>query len=303
MDIYAEIEKLIIDNNLGLITPADLRAALKLLADRAGIEEWQPSEKYVEQQMMYSGMTIVVAIDNHTSSDVPPGYDATTGLPNALISDINSGHVIMLGGGGAGGGVLLPTDRSILQSYEWVPGQSVNTPVWKDTREQAATVDTQADLSDRSKLPLGHLTPGKLVYVKDEQLLYELIADPTTMGNTIDDWRPMVSGVTYVGRVGNLPLDAVHGQMFVIRMDVSGNDYYRMVSWDESIPAAARWEPLSSLGTTFFPASLTTPIVAPNDFTITFDLPVWRPTGAGRHLRIPPVVGRRRNPGYTVDCG
>ena len=84
-------------------------------------------------------------------------------------------------------------------------------------------------------------------------MLYELIADPTSMGNTIDDWRPMVSGVTYVGRIGNLPLDAVHGQMFIIRMDVSGNDYYRMVSWDESIPAAARWEPMSALGTTFFP--------------------------------------------------
>ena len=99
------------------------------------------------------------------------------------------------------------------------------------------------------------------------------------MGNTIDDWRPMVSGVTYVGRIGNLPLHAVHGQMFIIRMDVSGNDYYRMVSWDESIPAAARWEPMSALGTTLFPATLTPPVVHPNDFTITFTLPTGAQLG------------------------
>ena len=155
------IDQLIIDNNLGLITPQDLRTVLIEIADRVGIEEWQPNEKYIEEQTLYSGMTLLVSTAEHTSSDTPAGFDANTGLPNALINDINDGNIIMLGGGGASGGVLLPTDRSILQSYEWVPGQSVNTPVWKDAREQQAIVDTQADLSDRNKLPLSRIAAGK----------------------------------------------------------------------------------------------------------------------------------------------
>ena len=149
------------------------------------------------------------------------------------------------GGGGSGGsGVQLPPNKSILQSYNWVPGTSAIGGTWTDAREQQAVVDTRADLSDRVKLPFSHLAVGKLVYVKDEQLLYELIADTNNMMNDDTDWKPLVSGVTYVGRVGNLPLDAVHGQMFIIRMDVSGNDYYRIVYVGRAHPGC------SQLGTT-----------------------------------------------------
>ena len=233
MDILRNIiDQLIIDNNLGLITPQDLRTVLIEIADRIGIEEWQPGEKYLEEQMLYVGTTLLICTDEHTSSTTPAGYDTATGLPNALISDINAGDVITLGGGGgAGGGVLLPTNRAILQTYHWVPGQSVNSGTWVDAREQQAVVTTQADLSDRSVLPLSVLAQGKLVYVRSEGLLYEYMVDPTTAQGTIDDWRPMVSGVSYAGRVGSLPLDAVNGQLYVVRMDNGGEPLNRLVVW------------------------------------------------------------------------
>ena len=184
-------------------------------------------------------------------------------------------------GGGSKAGLRIPKDQSYFQLLSWNPGTSniIDPGVWVDGRELQGIVDTVADLSDRKKLPQTSLIAGKLVYVKSEKMLYEYIADPTSISNTITDWQPLVSGVTYVGRSGNLPLDAVHGQMFVIRMDVSGNDYYRLVSWDETIAVASSWEPLSALGTTFFPASLTQPVVAPDEFTVTFNLPAGAQIG------------------------
>ena len=144
---------------------------------------------------------------------------------------------------------------------------------WADARGDFEVVEQEADLLDRTILPQSHLVAGKLVYVKSTGIIFEYVADATTATGTYADWKPLVSGLTYVGRTGNLPLKAIDGQLFVVRMDVSGKDYYRLISWDESIPPAASWVDLTSLGTTFFPASITTPIITPNDFTITFNLP------------------------------
>ena len=85
---------------------------------------------------------------------------------------------------------------------------------------------TPADLSDRTLLPASHLSVGKLVYVRSEEILYELVTPVTAMQDTIDDWKPLVSGLEYVDRQGDLPSPATstltHGQMFVVRDDFSG---------------------------------------------------------------------------------
>ena len=109
---------------------------------------------------------------------------------------------------------------------------------WVDDRPTAEVV---ADLAELHAMPIERLVEGKLVYVQSEGLLYEYIATPTTHSGTSADWTPLVSGMTIVGRQGDLPDPAtetiVHGQMFLIRDDFSGEDLERFVVWDETIPA------------------------------------------------------------------
>ena len=61
-------------------------------------------------------------------------------------------------------------------------------------------------------------------------------------------WVPYASGgLTYVGRQGLLPNPATtvltDGQLFVIKTDFGGEDLYRLVAWDESIPARNAQDP------------------------------------------------------------
>ena len=112
---------------------------------------------------------------------------------------------------------------------------------WQDDRQGLQTVRDERDLSDRTVLPLSHIDTGKLVFVRSEGLLYELIADPTTLVNDLSDWKPLVGGATYVGRISNLPDpnvdNLVDGQQFVVRMDLAGEELLRLVSWDDSMAA------------------------------------------------------------------
>ena len=148
-----------------------------------------------------------------------------------------------------GGAVSAPTDQTMLQELKWQPGVSdpAAGPDWVDARTDFAVVDTTADLSDRTTLPAGYLAEGKLVYVKDEQRVYQLLVDSANLTDTIDDWQPLLSGVTYVGRTRDLPTTAVDGQLFIIRQDFGGKDLYRLLSWDASIPASHTYVPISQL--------------------------------------------------------
>ena len=107
---------------------------------------------------------------------------------------------------------------------------------WTDDRMTMATVDTIGDLSDRTKLPLAHLIPGKLVFVRAAATIFELLSASNTMTNTLADWSPMAGGVTYVARIGQLPNPAVtnitDGQLFVVKLDFGGKDIDRLVAWD-----------------------------------------------------------------------
>ena len=63
-------------------------------------------------------------------------------------------------------------------------------------------------------------------------------------------WVPYASGgLTYVGRQGLLPNLATtvltDGQLFVIKTDFGGEELYRLVSWDESIPARNAQDPVN----------------------------------------------------------
>ena len=140
------------------------------------------------------------------------------------------------GGGGSKSGLSAPSNQNILQLLSWTPGSSniLNPGVWVDGRIIPSVVDLPADLSDKTKLPLTSLVSGKLVYVRSEGMLYEYTAEPTTATGTIADWKPLVSGVKYVGRENNLPTDAVDGQIFVVRMDFGGKEIYRLLSWEEA---------------------------------------------------------------------
>jgi hypothetical protein len=140
------------------------------------------------------------------------------------------------GGGGGSSGAMPPTDQTIYQSFHWVPGQSnvVSGGTWVDSRLEMAVVQTRTGLSDPAVLPRNQLATGKLVYVMDEARLYEYIVDAASATGTITDWRQLVSGVTFVGRIGDLPQSAVNGQMFVVRMDLSGHPLYRLATWEDA---------------------------------------------------------------------
>lgn len=127
---------------------------------------------------------------------------------------------------------------------------------WKDDRETMAMVQTEADLY---AIPDEFLLPGKLVYVRDSGTLYEHIADVTTRVNGPADWQAMAGGVTYVGRQSNLPISAVDGQLFVIKFDIGGKEYNRLVAWDPSLPARS--------------------VMAPNAVTIDTPAPNNKPIG------------------------
>lgn len=107
---------------------------------------------------------------------------------------------------------------------------------WTDDRMTMATVDSLADLSNRNILPLEHIAPGKLVFVRTVGTIYELIAAPAVMTDTLSDWSPMSGGVTFVSRIGQLPnpttTNISDGQMFVVKMDFAGNEIDRLAVWD-----------------------------------------------------------------------
>jgi len=116
---------------------------------------------------------------------------------------------------------------------------------WHDDRMTMGTVDTIADLSNRTLLPISHIIPGKLVYVRATGTIYELVSSAATMTNTLADWSPMAGGVSYIARVGQLPDPATvnisDGQLFVVKYDFAGVDIDRLVAWDANalLPGAA----------------------------------------------------------------
>lgn len=160
---------------------------------------------------------------------------------------LDSDNWVRIAGASRGGGgsskntaITPPANRGIMQTLVWNPGTStvVNPAVWVDAREQPGVVDVPADLLDRGKLPLSHLVSGKLVYVKSEGMLYEYAVGTNAPTNTMDDWKPIVSSVTYADRMGDLPTKAVDGQLFIVRMDINGEPLNRLITWDE---AATDW--------------------------------------------------------------
>ena len=131
---------------------------------------------------------------------------------------------------------LPATGTAIRQQLTFNPEKAFGQFIeWEDARPEMGMVDTLADLSDRALLPQSFLVLGKLVYVRLEMKLYELTTASDLLANTIDDWTPLVSGIEFKGRQGDLPKIAEHGQMFVVRMDFGGKDIYRLVVWDDSI--------------------------------------------------------------------
>jgi hypothetical protein len=112
---------------------------------------------------------------------------------------------------------------------------------WEDDRDGLAVVNGDTELSDRTLLPLSHIALGKLVFVKSDGFIYELIHDTAHMVGDITDWKQVgQGGVKYAGRMMNLPdpktgRRPANGQLYVVEMDFSGNPYRRLVSWDESI--------------------------------------------------------------------
>ena len=128
-------------------------------------------------------------------------------------------------------------DRTMRLEYD--PTRLVGDQlIWVDDRESPAVVDDEAALL---ALPNQHLAPGKLVYVKSTGQLLQHLPDLATRTYTMADWQPLVGGVTYVGRYGNLPNpiteNIVDGQMFIVNMDFAGHPLTRLVSWDASLPA------------------------------------------------------------------
>lgn len=182
--------------------------------------------------------------------------------------------------GGVWAEYMIPPPRTdILQRLQFDPEEPANEKlIWRDARTDVEVVQDIVDLNNRALLPLSHLTAGKLVYVRSSGQIYELGVDPATMTNTTSDWTPLVGGVTYVGRVGNLPSPAnttlIDGQLFIIRMDFLGEDLYRLVSWDSSIPAPnITYADISQLAFNVTPTQASFPILPPDQTEIEFVFP------------------------------
>jgi hypothetical protein len=142
-----------------------------------------------------------------------------------------------------------------LMSLTYDPSLAAGEQVkWEDFRDRMETVDNQSDLIDTTILPVSHLRTGKLVYVRTEGSIYEFIADTNSMAGDMTDWRPLVSGVTYVARWGDLPTVGVDGQLFVVKMTFAGDSLYRLVGW-----AATGNEMANVLINGNFPISSTSP--------------------------------------------
>ena len=184
---------------------------------------WSAETKYGIGDVVRSGKTFYICI-----GDVPRGS-----LDPEKWTIFGGGGSGAPGGGSSQSGLTAPKDQSYLQLVSWTPGTSnvIDPGTWIDGRTLIGIVDVPQELYDTSVLPKNQLVQGKLVYVRSEGLLYEYIVDPTTAAGTIDDWKPLVSGVTYVGRMGDLPTSAVNGQLFIVRMDMGGRTLNRLVTW------------------------------------------------------------------------
>jgi hypothetical protein len=130
-----------------------------------------------------------------------------------------------------------PTDN-IRRALQYDPS-APNVVAWEDSRDDPETVGTVADLSNRLVLPLSHLGVGKLVYVRADGMFYECLVDGATgtPTNTLADWKPLGgAGVTYVGRIGNLPdpasVTVPDGSLFMVGLDLNGNTLNRFYAFD-----------------------------------------------------------------------
>ena len=132
-----------------------------------------------------------------------------------------------------------------VQRLEYDPTRPIGDQLtWIDDRPTAEVVP---DLAALYALQIERLVAGKLVYVQSEGMLYEYKADVTTHTGTMADWAPLAGGLTIVGRQGDLPDPTtetiVHGQMFLIQDDFSGDVLERLVVWDENIAARTGSDP------------------------------------------------------------
>jgi hypothetical protein len=137
-----------------------------------------------------------------------------------------------------------PTDN-ILRSLNYDPSKP-NSMAWEDNRDSMETVSAEADLYNPAVLPPSHLAVGKLVYVRATGQLWECLVDGAagTVTNTIADWNPLGgAGVTFVGRIGNLPDPAVKtipdGSLFMVNLDLNGKEYHRLYVFDATATNAA----------------------------------------------------------------
>jgi microcystin-dependent protein len=128
-----------------------------------------------------------------------------------------------------------------------------NRLAWRDDRDRMATVNTEADLNNRTLLPASHLKPGKLVYVSNEGVLYECLNDSSTLTNTLADWKEVGIGSTIrAGRVGNLPTATstpppVPNQLAIVTFDVDGNAMDRLYVWElNTATSTYSWVPLET---------------------------------------------------------
>jgi len=106
--------------------------------------------------------------------------------------------------------LVSPTRTDILQRLVVDPTRNPGEQMeWVDDRDSMEIVPAIADLSNRNRLPLSHMAPGKLVFVSNTAEIYELVNSPDlgTVTNTFADWKLAGGGgsVKIVNRVADLP--------------------------------------------------------------------------------------------------
>jgi len=135
MTLQSDIAQLIIDNNQGLITPEKMRQAFQHVVDNlnpsvlvAAVEpglsrrhlgyapQWVPGTAYWANKLLRYGSELFLVLNDYTSATGPSGQDTTTGLPNAMMADINGFKLLRVsGGGGGGGGISGPITTGMIQ--------------------------------------------------------------------------------------------------------------------------------------------------------------------------------------------
>jgi hypothetical protein len=154
-------------------------------------------------------------------------------------------------------GIVLGTAQaSILQTLSYDPTKPVGDRIeWEDDRTRLEVVDLTVDLNDRAKLPISHLAPGKIVFVRTTGTLWEFTGNPAAMTNDFRDWKPLVTRIPTVARFGLLPAQGdphlLDGVVYAVKDDFGGQDLNRLFMWDGTVGGS----PATTGGTVTPPAT------------------------------------------------